>query len=258
MKSYILITVLAAATAIMALPTGAGPDVCGPNSNCEIKEVDGEIAYVFKEGMGPGSSDYQKRFVALPEGSLARRAEIKTTLYISKQKMEWGCRASVYNAVANTIENKCHGDVGTCETWSKSTFPVQWVKKSGHGIPVERELGINVDGVYPDTAARDNLKQAILATINYDTTEERNIRWESASKSQNLGGLCPMKLFANSVAVTRFENGNMKDNMKFEAKMGDNEDFCLVKDVVDSVVGSVNGIAGGFFGAVSAISGACQ
>lgn len=247
MKSYIITTILAAATAVMAVPAIPKRDVCGPNSNCEFKEVDGEMTYVFKEGMGPDSSDYEKRFVDRPAGSLARRGEVVTDVLISKSKMEWGCWASVYNAVANTIETKCK--TSQCDTLDPGKFSVQYTQ-NGRGMPIERELSIQVDGKYP-ADSKDKLKQAILSAITHDTTEEKTVWWGSGNRI-NGGGACPMKLFSKSVSVARFEDGSLKDNMKFIASLGNSENFCMASQMLTAIGGAISGIAGGFFGLVSA------
>ncbi|KAH6657104.1 hypothetical protein BKA67DRAFT_532333 [Truncatella angustata] len=249
-------TLVAVASAIPA----PNPEICGPNSNCELVASNGTKAYRFKSGHEPGSHDYQKRFYEIPgPRGLARRADaVETKVVMGETRMQWGCDTDVQAKLRDSINAACKKEGGCDEGTPKSFDISKWEGTTKE--PSDAKLNIRLEGKYSNEDARNALQEALEATVTGDSVTTNDQKWiVRASASANhwgmsdRGGDCSEKQFPNYVAINRFESGNLKESMEFRAELVEGEKNCLGVTIMGAIAGAINPIAGKFFGAVKVL-----
>ncbi|KAF7125235.1 hypothetical protein CNMCM5793_001413 [Aspergillus hiratsukae] len=136
-------------TALAAL----APDLCGPDSNCEIVNIKGNKAYRFKKDMGPGSEDYISRFGNETEQTqklTARSADIITSVNMGKTDMGWGCDDIIIEDILQELHWLCldgpENGMGACDEGSQHSMKVGWATRYTYTLA---DLTLSAEGTYP-------------------------------------------------------------------------------------------------------------
>ncbi|KAI1813114.1 hypothetical protein GGS20DRAFT_497651 [Poronia punctata] len=233
-----------------ALPSGTSMK-CGPNSNCEMVNINGTRTYRFKSGMEPGSLDHTRRFQRRQDDEEQSGAELRVIM--GEMRMQWGCDTDVGQAMADAISESCRATAGCDSGKTKGIEVAKW--EGTRSEPSGATLNIKVEGKYYDEEVRDVFAEAMRATAHDESVETEESKWldeASPSASQwglsDRGGDCAIKNFPNYVAINRFEDENLKDYMEIHAELVEGESNCLGATILGAIAGAINPLAGKVFG----------
>lgn len=260
----------------MALPSGSF-DVCGPGSNCErVTNRHGRDVIRFKEGMGPGSKDYIRRFGNDAE-KLHRRDDVTTHVTIGDTEIGYYCgeedAIKVRDYVVNALNTLC-SDTG-CDEGSDWTVPSQYVKDDSFD---SAQVTITAEGTYPSGWMVHFVDAiGVIPENGAVTTKEMTyFTWGAVPKQDS----CIAKRMANYAKVAKFDGIDLVGSIDFTAKLDiddssgkscsreesqtftlrrclltyGNPGACeLVNTILGAITGAVSGIAGGFFGVVGTL-----
>ncbi|KAI8633536.1 hypothetical protein F5Y19DRAFT_488993 [Xylariaceae sp. FL1651] len=246
-------TVLSFATILAvahALPS-PNPITCGPDSNCELLNVNGTKSFRFKPGFEPGSTNHQKRFSSLHARQDA--GDINLKVVMGENKMQWGCDVDILDAVTGTFDEKCGPEAG-CDQSEPREFDVKkW--EDDMTQPSDAKLKITMVGKYANSDVREFLRGALMTTINApDSIEVDNEVWRTMpSASGQHWGLpsesddCAIKRFPNYVSLNRFQGIDLIDYVEIHVELEEPKQNCLAVSILDGISGAINPLAGKFF-----------
>ncbi|KAI0202297.1 hypothetical protein F4808DRAFT_71822 [Astrocystis sublimbata] len=231
-----------------ALPSSS-PAKCGPDSNCELVNINGTMSYRFKPDFAPGSSNHRRLFYSHAARQDDNDANLK--VYMGKNKMQWGCDVDVLSAVTDSIDENC-GESG-CDEVAKMEFDVKkW--EGDTSKPSDAKLKITTVGKFFDSDTRDFLREALRTTISDDSVEVEDAHWQTipppSGQHWGLPGEsddCAIKRFPNYVAINRFDGKNIKDYMEIHVELEKPEENCLATEILETILGAINPLAGDFF-----------
>ncbi|KAI1177754.1 hypothetical protein F4777DRAFT_540219 [Nemania sp. FL0916] len=209
-------------TVAHALPSPC-PISCGPDSNCELVNVNGTRSFRFKPGFEPGSANHQKRFSSLDARQDAGDIDLK--IVMGEYKMQWGCDVDILDAVAGSFDEKCGQEAGCDQSESKEFDVNKWEDDTTK--PSGAKLKITMVGKYANSDVRGFLREALMTTINApDSIEVDNEMWETMppASAQHWGlssesGDCAIKRFPKQVSLNRFEGIDLIDYVEIQAEL---------------------------------------
>ncbi|KAM3414302.1 hypothetical protein BST61_g10955 [Cercospora zeina] len=244
--------IVASISLVSAVPTAT------QNWQLETNALGYEVAR-FRPGFEPGSEDYLHRFgkIDVNNTSLFARDNARTTKpYVGKTRIPYGCNTDIGNYVFSRIHELCDED--RCDSGSSISAEVEYPKS---GKKQKANVVVSVQGFYP-SGSKDHMIRAIQAMVPqngveyYDVTSYGPIRGghtiQEITKCEVVGS---SNFF--SVVVTNDADDSLVGNLDVSVTFAEGENAVIcgtIATVAKEIAGAINGIAGGLFGVVQAVS----
>ncbi|KAI5363636.1 hypothetical protein Slin14017_G056000 [Septoria linicola] len=232
-----------------------------PKSSQNWELVTNNLGYTtrqFKAGFEPGSEDYLHRFGDIDVNNtsiLSRDVKRITSPFVGKTRIPYGCNTDIGNYVFSKLHELCYDY--SCDEGSDVNVPVEY---PDGGRKKEANVNVKVRGFYP-RGSKDSMIRAIQAMVPqngveyYDVTSYGPIRAHAAQDITR----CEVVGSSNFFKVMLANEGEdaLVGEMAVEVSfgMGENGAICgTIATVAKEIAGAINGIAGGLFGIVQAVS----
>lgn len=176
-----------------------------------------------------------------------------TNIGLGDVQTDFGCDQSIREILHSAIISLCNG--GICNGGRSYTQEVA-IELEHFGSTRTADVVVDIRGSYNGNV-RHHLIQAIEETVNPDTVGSYDHTYSYNGAGEEWMGKCRMSAFSNYVALVRRKpDGGMVDELQIDISLDlGNDAWCHAAAWTGTVVGTVSGLAGGFFGLVSAHCG---
>lgn len=226
---------------------------CGPNSNCELVNINGVESYQFRPGYEPGTDDYRARFPTLTKRQSPGTGDLWTKVTIGRTRIQYGCDANVWEEIRGALDENC---VNACDAGTpKQVQRQQW--ENSQKKPTDATLSIKTSGSFLNEVKRATLADALLRTIRPDTVTQTPSTWrERHTPSANNRGMidtegqCIITTFPNFVSVERFRGDDLQDRLQIDAEFVEVKKECLAAGILKNIAEGIHGAASAAMGAI--------
>lgn len=241
----------------------AGPASFGKNYERVVNHL-GYVTSRFKRNMEPGSDDYMRRFGrelhTSPANILLRRQEensdnFETEPYAGDIKMMYGCDMDIANSVMAKLHEYCD-DTRCNEGKGKVEIDTEY---PDNGQSISGKVKFEAEGSYP-SGMKHAFIEALQAMVMKEAVEIEEVETSRPALGHRpaSGFMCNVVTSSNffSVVVRDADDqgqvGNMDILLEFESNGGG---MCgITGAAARSIIGAINGIAGGIFGFVKELA----
>ncbi|WYZ37669.1 hypothetical protein EsH8_II_001175 [Colletotrichum jinshuiense] len=163
---------------------------------------------------------------------------------MGRTKVDYGCDASIRKTLNEAIESLCRN--GFCDAGTVYSRKVKYM----NGGPLTTAWSrVEIEGTYDGPQTRGNVQKAVEKMITPDTAVPAIRRYSTGNNWNPINQRCKMSKFSNYIHVHKQFNPPV--NIQIRISLHTTNSNCIAQDILNTVAGTINPVAGGFFGLLS-------